>query len=523
MMGSLQLIARLLGRIVLALALAPLPAAAQGPAPTPTNREIVALTKDLYRVRDGDRHTVFLATPEGIVVGDPLSAEIATWLRDELGARFPGVPVRFVLHTHHHFDRAEGAALLRPGERIAQRAFNDAISDGRRRLPALLDDVDLNHDGVLDSGELAGSPAGPFLQTKDRDRDGRVLAEELYRQVQEVRRTFDRTMTVTVGGKNVEMVHAGRGHAVDMAVLFFQSERIVFAADPPPIATVPFVFGLWQPSDAFDWLRAVTPLEFDTLVLGDGRTMSRTDLVALSRHLDAVREVVVAGRERGATFTALRAARRPSPSDPHDAALDSQLGAIYRTLRLTRVLLTGAGGGAYSARSSLYCEGFSTCNTGGAAAAGLAALTFSRGRLGVGAEVQMGAQTWHARTSALRDDELALREARLSALLRYDQVGQGFTVGVVGGPSLLFGDSAGAYREKGAVAPLGGRHPLGGRGQRFGVTAGVDLTRALGSRVSLVVPLRFTRMFGDESATWPGTMTLSAGGGLSWRLARRVH
>lgn len=522
-MGRLQPLAYLAGSSLLALALTPLPAAAQVPDTAPTSREIIPLTKDLYRVREGDRYTVFLITPAGLVVGDPLSSETAAWLHDEFGTRFPGVQVQFVLHTHHHFDRAEGAALLRPGERLAQRAFNDEVSRARRRLPAMLDDVDRNRDEVLDSGEIASSASGPFLQTKDRNGDGRVVAEELYRQVQDVRRTFDRTVTVAVGGKNVGMIHTGRGHASDMAVLFFQSERIVFAVDPPPITTVPFVFGAWRPSDVFDWLHAVAPLEFDTLVLGDGRTMSRTDLVALTSHLDTVREVVAAGRERGATLAALRAAPRTSSSSPHDAALDSQLGALYRTLRLTRVVLTGAGGGAYSASSSSYCEGFSTCSTGGATAGGLAALTLSLGRLGIGAELQLGAQSWHARTSALRDDELALRESRLSALFRLDRAGEGFSVGVVGGPSVLFGDALGAYRAKGAVAPLGGRHPLARQGQRLGITAGIDLTRALGSRVSLVVPLRVTKVLGDESDTWPGTMALSAGGGLSLRLARRVH
>jgi hypothetical protein len=35
--------------------------------------EITSIRGDLYRVRHGQRDTVFLVTPEGIIVGDPLS------------------------------------------------------------------------------------------------------------------------------------------------------------------------------------------------------------------------------------------------------------------------------------------------------------------------------------------------------------------------------------------------------------------------------------------------------------------
>src|SRR5688572_25678456 len=74
------------------------------PAPMTAVPQIANVGGDLYRVQVGDQATVFLVTPQGIILADPLSYDVAAWLRKELESRFPGRPVRYVLHTHHHFD-----------------------------------------------------------------------------------------------------------------------------------------------------------------------------------------------------------------------------------------------------------------------------------------------------------------------------------------------------------------------------------------------------------------------------------
>ncbi|HEU4620554.1 MAG TPA: MBL fold metallo-hydrolase [Gammaproteobacteria bacterium] len=39
--------------------------------------------------------------------GDPIGVDFARWLKSELDARF-GVPVRYVVYSHSHFDHAQG-------------------------------------------------------------------------------------------------------------------------------------------------------------------------------------------------------------------------------------------------------------------------------------------------------------------------------------------------------------------------------------------------------------------------------
>jgi glyoxylase-like metal-dependent hydrolase (beta-lactamase superfamily II) len=506
-----------------ALALAVLPSSLVAQTRDPVvDRDIAVLTGDLYRVRDGDRYTVVLVTPGGIAVADPLSTPTATWLKEELDTRFPGNAVRFVLHTHHHFDRAEGAGILQPRERMAHRNFSDELSKARRTLPTFVDAVDRNKDGVFDAGELANTRSGALILSKDRDGDGRVSSDELYRQVQDVRRTYDTSTQIAIGGRTIELLHPGKAHASDTTVLFFPAERVVFAADPPAIADTPFAFGTTRPSDVYDWLHSVEKLDFDTLFLGDGRALTRAQLRALSGYLDGLREEVAAGYEQGLALSQIQAASIASQR-LQDSARNDQMRAIYPTLRLTRVVLSGSGAGAYGMKSTAFCNSFSGCSTGGAVATGVVSLTASSGRLGLGAEMQMGQQSWHSRTSPSYDEEFVLRETRVAGLVRYGRLRSGLSFSVAGGPSISIGDSEGMSREKAALPPLGGRHSQLAHGMRFGVTGGVDLARALSSRYSIIIPIRVTRLFGEERNLWPGNTTITIGGGLSMRVARGVH
>jgi hypothetical protein len=75
----------------------------RGPA-----REIIPLTGDLYRARNGNWYTIFLVTRDGIILGDPDQSGVRDLAEGELGHRFK-VPVRYVVYSHSHFDHARAA------------------------------------------------------------------------------------------------------------------------------------------------------------------------------------------------------------------------------------------------------------------------------------------------------------------------------------------------------------------------------------------------------------------------------
>src|SRR5688500_4206500 len=83
---------------------------AQQPAAAP-QRGIVNVTGQLYRAQNNNHYTVFLVTPEGVIMSDPINRDFARWLKAEIAARFK-VPVRYVLYTHRDWDHASGGIVF---------------------------------------------------------------------------------------------------------------------------------------------------------------------------------------------------------------------------------------------------------------------------------------------------------------------------------------------------------------------------------------------------------------------------
>jgi len=73
-------------------------------------QEIGKLTGDVYYARMDDYVSVFMVTPEGVVLVEPIGTEFATWLKAEIARRF-NVPVKYVIYSHSHWDHASGGAV----------------------------------------------------------------------------------------------------------------------------------------------------------------------------------------------------------------------------------------------------------------------------------------------------------------------------------------------------------------------------------------------------------------------------
>ena len=54
----------------------------------PAQRSINKIAGDLYRFQNNFHYSVFLVTPAGIIVTDPIDANAAKWLKAEIATRF---------------------------------------------------------------------------------------------------------------------------------------------------------------------------------------------------------------------------------------------------------------------------------------------------------------------------------------------------------------------------------------------------------------------------------------------------
>src|SRR6185503_5744986 len=101
-------IARPVAAVVLSVLMLAGSAAAQQQQST---RSIVNITGQLYRAQNDNHYTVFLVTPEGVIMSDPINRDFSRWLKNEIATRFK-VPVRYVLYTHRDWDHASGGVVF---------------------------------------------------------------------------------------------------------------------------------------------------------------------------------------------------------------------------------------------------------------------------------------------------------------------------------------------------------------------------------------------------------------------------
>jgi len=230
---------------------------ALGPAvsaqPSRPDNEITKLADDVYLFRHQSHQAIFIMTPEGVIVTDPISAEAAAWLKPEI-KKLTDQPVRYVVYSHHHSDHITG------GRMFADEAT--FVSHSAARQP------------IVDAADP--STPVPILTFTDR-------------------------MFIDLGGKHVELIYTGKNHSDNSLVVLLPQNKLLFAVDFIPVETVAYrTMRSDYPDDWIESLKRVEQLEFDTLVPGHGK-IGRKEHVRLFRgYLEDLRAAVVDQIKKGA-------------------------------------------------------------------------------------------------------------------------------------------------------------------------------------------------------------------------------
>ena len=309
-------------------------------AQTAPPRGIVKITGELYRAQSDNHHTVFLVTPDGIIMSDPINREFSRWLKAEMAARFK-VPVRYVLYTHHDWDHASGGVVWADtAEFVGHRNMFEtlALPGGVHSLAGGSLKMDANQNGIIEKGEATGDTAQRFWLF-DENRDGLLSGAEMARgalsDVYPPNVTFADRHTVTLGGKRVVMVHLGNAHAPDSAVLYFPDERAVFSADIVQVRRLP---GGLAPTvgDWIDALKTVLTLDFEHALTGHALAGTRADAEGLLRYLQDISTGVAAGIGAGRTLPEIQKSLTLDAYkgfDRFDMLRAEHIAQVYRTIK----------------------------------------------------------------------------------------------------------------------------------------------------------------------------------------------
>jgi glyoxylase-like metal-dependent hydrolase (beta-lactamase superfamily II) len=268
-------------------------------------QEIGKLTGDVYYARMDDYVSVFLVTPDGIVLAEPIGTEFATWLRAELDKRFH-VPVKYVIYSHSHWDHASGAAVYADTARLIgheNMLRNIAMPPANTPLPANVRALDKNSNGKIEPEEAQGNLKTMFA-LYDADHDGSLSGAEIARGPIEFVRAPDVTytdrLTIRLGGKRVEVISRPIAHADDNTLVrFVDGGNVLFASDWITVHRIPF--GAISP-DEIPLVQAVEAMDFEYFVCSHGALGKKADVSANLRYREELRDAVARAIAAGQTL-----------------------------------------------------------------------------------------------------------------------------------------------------------------------------------------------------------------------------
>jgi glyoxylase-like metal-dependent hydrolase (beta-lactamase superfamily II) len=223
-----------------ALALPSVPMA-QSPAALPY--ATTKVTDNVYVFRAGGYQSMFVVTPEGVIVTDPIGyadpKAPAAYLAEI--RKITPAPVKYVIYSHHHYDHSAGAKVFKD-----QGAIVVAHRNAHKRLAALQSPDVVLPDMIV---EDAGS-------------------------------------TILLGGMRIDLLWVGNNHSDNMLVMLLPRERILYAVDFVPIQGVMYR----DMADGYlpDWFAGIDRLlamEWDRMIPGHpgpgGRLGTKDDVRAV--------------------------------------------------------------------------------------------------------------------------------------------------------------------------------------------------------------------------------------------------
>jgi glyoxylase-like metal-dependent hydrolase (beta-lactamase superfamily II) len=244
------------------------------------------------------------------------------------------VPVRYVLYSHHHFDHASGGDVFaETATFIGHENMLEGIRQGMAGLPESERTDDANGNGRIERDEAAAALAA-YFDDFDLNGDGAATGAEIMGAVRAPDLIYADRMTVTLGGRTVELVHASPSHSDDLSVLYFPAERAAFGVDFINVRRLP---GPLDGASLDEWIAsigAMADLDYDIAIPGHGAIGSREDIAAYQRYFEDLQDAVDEGIANGASVADLQQSVRLDAYadwDRYETQLAAHIAEVYES------------------------------------------------------------------------------------------------------------------------------------------------------------------------------------------------
>jgi len=249
----------------------------------------------------GANSPIIVNDDEVLVIDSQITPAAARALVTDLRA-ITSKPVRYVVDSHYHYDHAHGNQIFAPDAQVI------GHDNTRRRM---LTNV-LEQYTYLNSVEPIPARVESLKQRIAQEADPqqkvaleRQVANSLayLEQVKETKvtppnLTFDATMTLVRGGREIRLLYLGRGHTDTDVVVYLPRERIVCTGDL--MESVVSYMGDSYPEDWIATLERLKGLDFETVMPGHGVVFKgKAKIEAFQNYLRDVNTQVAALRKQG--------------------------------------------------------------------------------------------------------------------------------------------------------------------------------------------------------------------------------
>ena len=249
-------------------------------------RTVKKLADGIYTIRHKDAPDTFPQGNTTVVIGEREvlvvdSCYLPSAAREDIAEirKWTDKPVRYLVNTHWHFDHTmgngtywqafPGLSIIAHTETAKQIAGYNPGWFGRfpkraDRMRQILADGKDNNGKVLTEGER---------KEYEEAIAGLAPVQDEFKTIVDRAPTlsFDSEMRIDLGGREVRIMHLGRGNTAGDAVVFLPKEKILMTGDLV-VHPVPYMFGGY-PSEFGRTLTKMEQLRFDTIVPGHGEVL----------------------------------------------------------------------------------------------------------------------------------------------------------------------------------------------------------------------------------------------------------
>ncbi|MEP1209863.1 MAG: MBL fold metallo-hydrolase [Rhizobiaceae bacterium] len=220
-----------------------------------TKRSITKVAGDVYRFQNNFHFSLVTVTNDGVVVVDPINADAAQWLKDNLST-ITDKPITHLIYSHSHLDHASGGQVyVDAGARVVAQA----------NAPEAIDGVKIDQ-------------------------------------------RFDDSLTLQQGGKSFELTYLGKGHGNDLIAVVVRPENVAFITDAASPKRLPFRD--MGRSDIDGWIgqiKKIESLDFDIFAPAHGSIGVKADATDARIYMEKLKERVLAGLKDGKSVEQLAA------------------------------------------------------------------------------------------------------------------------------------------------------------------------------------------------------------------------